>query len=145
MNTIFNGLNSSIQDAAKRAGVPLFEARDVAPQSFEDVIKTYKATGRIVVWSGGSDATIYRDPAVNFLFRAWHDWMHIQTLGDFTTAGEIRVCRAQMAQVGTDLARLIYIEIVGQARHYAETGEFPTDQVAFTLKSLQNFRLPDSL
>ena len=135
---LFNGLNDAIVQAARNARTPRFQVSDVAPQSVEDMHRAFSETGCIVVWSGGSESTIYREPQVNYLFRAWHDWTHLKTGADFSLAGETRNALAQMSQVGTELQRLIYIESVLQAAHYFRTGDFPLDQVAFTLDALKN-------
>jgi hypothetical protein len=135
---LFNGLNDAVIQAARRAGTPRFQVSDTAPQSVSEMYKAFSETGSIVVWSGGSESTIYREPQVNYLFRAWHDWTHLKTGSDFSLAGETRNAMAQMSQVGTELQRLIYIEAVLQATCYFQTGNFPVDQVAFTLEALKN-------
>jgi hypothetical protein len=137
---VFNGLNEEIAVAARRAMTPRFLVSDLAPQTVAEMHRAFSETGRIVVWSGGSESTIYREPQVNYLFRAWHDWTHLRTGADFTLAGETRNAIAQMSQVGTELQRLIYIETVLQAAHFFKTGDFPLDQVAFTLDALKNQR-----
>jgi hypothetical protein len=134
---MFNGLNDAIKAEAKRMNLPTFTVSDVAPQSFEDLMQHYKATGSLVIWSGGSDATIYKDPAVNYLFRAMHDYTHILINADFTMKGETRTAYKQMSQVGTELAKIIQIEIIGQAEYYMKTGSFLDDQVQFTIDQLK--------
>ena len=139
-NKMFNGLNDAIRAAARRAGTPRFEVRDVAPQTVAEMRQAYSETGRIIVWSGGSDSTIYCDASVNYLFRAWHDWTHLKTGADFTLAGETANCREQVRLVGSELARLIEVEVVEQAKFFFRTGDFPKDQVLFTIEMLKNFR-----
>jgi len=139
-NKMFNGLNDAIRAAARRANTPRFEVRDVAPQTVAEMFQAYSETGRIVVWSGGSESTIYRDASVNYLFRAWHDWTHLKTGADFSLAGEIYNCRAQAQPVGSELAKLLQVEIVEQAKFFFRTGDFPKDQVLFTIETLKNFR-----
>jgi hypothetical protein len=98
--------------------------------------------GRIAVWTGGSDLTIFgsADQDANWAFRAWHDWCHLFGQFDFSLAGEAAACRMQQAQVlatyGYDAntcacCMLLDIEINQQAQHYAATGEFIEDQWQF--------------
>lgn len=54
------------------AMAPPFEARATAPATFREVMDC-ATSGRVVVWDGASDATIYGDARVNHAFRAWHD------------------------------------------------------------------------
>jgi hypothetical protein len=137
---IFNGLNDAIKAQAKRMNLPQFTVSDFAPQTFEDLVKHYKATGSLVIWSGGSDHTIYQDPKINYLFRAMHDITHIQLNADFTMDGEKRVAIYQMSQVGTELAKIIDIEVIKQAEYYMQTGSFLDDQVKFTIQQLKAMR-----
>lgn len=137
---MFNGLNDAIKAQAKRMNLPTFHVSDFAPQTFEDLVKHYKATGSLVIWSGGSDHTIYRDPKINYLFRVMHDITHIQLNADFTMDGERRVAIYQMSQVGTELAKIIDIEVIKQAEYYMQTGSFLDDQVKFTIQQLKAMR-----
>ena len=134
----FNGLNDAIKTIARKMKLPKIHVSDFAPQTFGDVLKSYSETKSIVVWSGGSDFTIYKDPQVNYLFRAMHDLTHVSLKSDFSLVGETRVAIYQMSQVGTELAKIIQIEVIGQAQHYFSTGAFPLDQVRFTLEQLKN-------
>lgn len=139
-NQIFNGLNASIMEMAKRMKLPRIHVSDFAPQTIEEVIRSYRETNSLVVWSGGSESTIYVDPQINYLFRAMHDLTHIQIGSDFTMAGETRTALAQMATVGTELAKIIHIEVVDQAAYYFRTGKFLEDQVQFTVDQLKLMR-----
>lgn len=100
--------------------------------------------GRMVVWSGGSDATIFGDPEVNYAFRAWHDWCHLNGNYPFTVEGEAAAATTQAAHLiklyGAEKSRpwraLLKAEVVGQAEYYAEHGQFPANQVGFDLEYL---------
>lgn len=139
-HAIFNGLNQAVMDMARRMKLPRVQISDFAPQTIEDVMRSYSETGSIVVWSGGSDSTIYVDPMVNYMFRAAHDMMHIRIGADFTMLGETRVAHAQMGMVGTELGRIIEIEVIKQAEYFFQTGSFLDDQVAFTIAQLKGSR-----
>lgn len=134
----FNGLNDAIKIAARSAGTPRFEVRDVAPNSFEDVQRVYLQTGKLVVWSGGTERTIYDDVQVNYIFRAWHDWTHIKIQAGFDLAGETATGMTQIAQVGDELGRIIKLEVIGQATHAIEFGTFVEDQKAWTINQLRS-------
>lgn len=114
--------------------MPKYTISDYAPSTFADVMGSYVATGRIIVWSGGTDKTIWI-PELNYMFRAWHDMTHIKLNADFSLQGEIRACIDQQRQVMSDALKLAFeIEIVRQAEYFINTSEFISDQVSFFLK-----------
>lgn len=138
---IFNGLNDSMKQAAtKGLGGTCFDVSEAAPSRIEDVRQAFAETGRIIVWSGGSDTTIYQDSQTNFLFRAWHDLMHVRIGAGFDLQGETRTALSQMSQVGTLLAQIIRIEVIQQAVYYFETGGFIADQRLWTENQLNTLR-----
>ena len=113
---------------------PAFDARDHAPASFSEL----RQCERMVVWAGASERTIYRDPRVNWAFRAWHDAAHLAIDAPFTLAGERAACEYQIAELlrafpcaPASAVHLIRREVIGQAEHFAATGQFPADQIAF--------------
>ena len=94
-----------------------------------------------VVYSGGSEQTIYGDPEVNFAFRAWHDWCHWRgaTTSRLRASAQRARCRAttlsrcygesrQHAMVAAHSAGRDHRAAgVSSTRH----GVFPEDQRAF--------------
>lgn len=120
-----------------------FDAAEFAPSTDVELFQ-HAATGAAVkVWSGASEATIYRDAHVNHAFRAWHDSCHIAGWHSFTLAGERGVCERQIAQAREMFPGLpewivaaIRSEVVGQAEFYAINGFFPVDQAAFFLQDV---------
>lgn len=125
------GLNAAILQMA-----PAFSVSDYAPQTMYELAQCE----RLIIWAGGSDQTIYSDPAVNWAFRAWHDSVHLMHLDHFTfdLAGETHACEMQILQLRQRWpsmperwARIIRAEIIGQAQYLAATGDFPVDQYAF--------------
>lgn len=72
-----------------------YDVSDAAPETYEELIAHLDAGGRMLVYSGGSEQTIYGDPEVNFAFRAWHDWCHWQGRYDFSHEGEHAACAMQ--------------------------------------------------
>ena len=106
---------------------------DTAPDTYQALRAN---TDTLTVWSGASDNTIFIDPSLNHLFRAWHDSLHIQHNLDFTIQGELLTATIQIEQasrlVGDRFATLIEAETRQQTLYYAEHGVFPEDQGAFT-------------
>lgn len=129
MTELSRDLNRLILELA-----PRHIARAQAPSTFAELMRSPD----LVVWDGASDATIYGDARVNHAFRAWHDACHIAGGFEFTLAGEMLACEMQCRQVlqryprvhGRILA-MIRAEVIGQAEHFAATGLFPEDQIAF--------------
>lgn len=127
-----------------------WQTSNLAPDTWEKTQASFAPAGIVTVWSGASNATVYSSPRANWLFRAWHDSMHLAYGLDFSLAGEERACERQTAQVYkvcSDRAKrrfasaLLEIEIVEQAKHAVVTGEFIQDQLAFTLLQLKQRRL----
>lgn len=108
----------------------------------------YNATGRIMVWDGASDRTVFASPRINHCFRAWHDATHLATRNGFDAEGEHRTAIAQcghVAQLGLSardrriVQRLIMCEVDGQVSYYENTGEFVEDQHGFARHCLETY------
>jgi len=117
-----------------------YDVSDTAPETYEELIAHLDAGGRMVVYSGGSQLTIYSDPEVNFAFRAWHDWCHWRGRHDFSHGGERAACAMQGDHLITLYGesaqtlrwwRILHAEIIGQRDYFDRHGEFPEDQRAF--------------
>lgn len=116
-----------------------FDVSERAPQDFDSLVAHYDKTGRVLVWNGASDKTIFADAEVNFAFRAWHDSKHITGGHDFTWEGESAALTAQCADVraiydgaqADFFCRLLDAEIAGQKNYQDKRGGFPLDQAAF--------------
>lgn len=144
---IRNGLSDAIMRHAASSQTPQYVVRDdLGTISDADMIRFYRTTGKIAVWSGGSSHTIYGNERVNWQFRAWHDYMHIASgvcnhahgpLGCFEPSAEYAVADYQCIGLGDELAKLVQCEVDGQARHYEVYGTFIDDQVAFTLEKMR--------
>ena len=120
---------------------PTHVARDTAPGTFQE-LAGQRVAGRLVVWSGASDLTIYGDARVNHAFRAWHDALHLSLNAPFTLEGETRVAIEQARLIGSDAwAHVVLAEVVGQAEYLAKHGSFPADQTAFILSYLKTGRV----
>jgi hypothetical protein len=112
-----------------------------------DKITSYHTnTGNLLVWSGASDNTIFGDAQVNYMFRAWHDFIHIKHQLPFTQQGEHEVMLIQqqnvmaMEDLSDDEKRFVCLileaEVDGQIEELKQTGKFVEDQVQFTLNYL---------
>lgn len=114
-------------------------AQEKAPDSLPGIIQNYSETGRITVWSGESEKTVYEDRLVNFAFRAWHDYYHLLTEQDFTLEGERIVCNRQIkdARLPEYMVNILECDCLAQVEFYYRTGAFPVDQKSFMLDYLK--------
>lgn len=91
------------------------------------------------VWDGGSSKTIYLTPEINHAGRYWHDATHVRLGADFSLSGELRVAAKQIEVASCFFGSsslevlLLTADTAGQALHYARSGEFVEDQLAFAL------------
>lgn len=95
----------------------------------------FKQVGRIRIWKGASNNTIYGDPKVNLYFRAWHDYTHITNDLGYSPIEESIVAEIQKSQLPEDWIierKLIDIEVTGQVQYHHLNGEFVKDQRQFT-------------
>lgn len=118
-----------------------YTVADHAPTSLAEIVSVYTSTGRLVVWSGASDQTVWQSPEANWLFRAWHDYTHILGMHEFDTDGEIATARRQIAGLDDHAAQLVWSEIVGQLEYFNKFGKFPADQVKYTLNYMEGVKL----
>lgn len=131
-------LSFTLNEYVKREASKLrYEIKDIAPSSIDEVIRNYHERGIVTVWSGASDATIFGDASVNYAFRAWHDLTHILTGNNFTLQGETITALHQIATLPQGIARIVLIEVIGQASHYFQHGHFPSNQIHFTMDALK--------
>jgi len=112
-----------------------YSVADTAPSTYAELRASSVAP--LVVWSGGSEHTIYGDRSVNYAFRAWHDSLHIKLNAEFSLHGEILVAQEQARILGDDTAKIILAEVIGQAEYFALHGFFPIDQSAFIQQYLK--------
>lgn len=94
-----------------------------------------------------SQTSIFGEPRINWMFRAWHDAAHLAVDAGFDPEGEAKAARYQILQmrfrkVSSPLFEaLVDIEVNGQGNWFAQTGSFPTDQYDFTVLKLQERRI----
>jgi hypothetical protein len=132
--------NAAVLAVAHRLFPCGFLVGEIAPQSYEELIARLESGKPMLVYSGGSERTIYGCPEVNYAFRAWHDWCHWRGRHDFSFAGETAVCRMQgdhlLALYGECprtlwWKRILHAEVIEQREYFDEHGAFPDDQRAF--------------
>lgn len=116
-----------------------FDVSADAPPDYDSLVAHYRATGRVLVWSGASERTIFADAHVNHAFRAWHDARHISGGHDFSRNGEFCTMVDMMAdvsaiydgQTAATFRTILRAEILGQREFQDRFGGFPLDQMAF--------------
>lgn len=114
---------------------PKHETSVNAPATFEELCRN---VGKLVVWSGASDRTVYGDARVNHAFRAWHDSLHLKLNAPFTVEGETLVALEQARLIGSDAwAQVMLAEVIGQVGYARSNGAFPVDQVEFIKQYLK--------
>jgi hypothetical protein len=148
MTTLSVRFNVAVLQIAARLFPTGFDVSDTAPDTFDKLKSHVEQTGRMLVWNGASDATIFGDPEVNYAFRAWHDWCHLAGNHPFTPEGERGAANLQIQHIreiygytadANEMVRLIDAEVNGQVTyHEHHNGDFPADQVAFVKHYLVN-------
>lgn len=145
-NPLDPGFNVAVLHMASRYHPCGFDVSDDAPDTYEELKAEATERGRITVWSGASDKTVFDDKEVNYAFRAWHDAIHLSRGEDFSFAGEYAcyVAHARdLIEVFGDNERtrrwndILFADIVGQALYREEHGNFPEDQRTFVEEFLR--------
>ena len=99
------------------------------------VLKVYKGGTQHPIFSVKDDNAGPDEPDTNEKFRAVHDVMtHIQHAGHkgtgFDMKGEIRAYNAHLHTIPPEAAGALFTEVVGQAAHFLNYGEFPEQKIA---------------
>jgi hypothetical protein len=145
MHPLDKGFNCAVLTIANRLCPGGYRVSDDAPDTYEKLKAHLDLTKQMVVWSGGSETTIYADKEVNYAFRAWHDWCHYTGRHAFTVVGERAVFAMQCSHLilfygdcyQTRLwIKLLRAEVIGQQEHFYKHGHYPNDQRAFVLAYL---------
>ena len=147
------GFNVAVNHIASRIFPCGFDVSADAPSTFESLVAHYRETGRVCVWNGASDQTIFADVETNFAFRAWHDSKHILFGLPFTREGEYSamvyqcrdICALYDGRTAETYCRILAAEICGQFDYAQRHGGFPTDQIGFARAYLGNAEFPGSV
>lgn len=125
-----------------------YDVSETAPNSYAALVQHYHDTGRMEVWSGGSDKTVFGSPEANYAFRAWHDGCHLRGMHAFTPAGEQGAFEEMVSDVRSEyghtpeadhMVNLLHEEIIGQLTYTQfHGGLFPVNQRAFAAAYLKD-------
>lgn len=134
------GLNCAIMHITSRLFPCGFDVSEHAPSTYDGLVSMIEERGRMVVWNGASDTSIYGDVEVNYAFRAWHDWCHWRGKHDFSEEGErasyVMQCQHLTGLYGdSPMVRrwhyILHAEIIGQVAYSNIHGDFPRNQLEF--------------
>lgn len=141
-------LNVAVQLFCARVWPQGFDLSETsAPDSLKRLKAEYASRGRITIYSGGSEGTIFDCADTNRMFRAWHDHAHLTLDANFSFEGETAACEYQIAQIfarygdgdtGQEMARVLRAEVIGQALFWQRNRRYVSRQRAFTLAYLDN-------
>lgn len=101
LDPLYPRFNEMVQHAVNQLMPDGFDVTDNPSDcdTLDKVRRWYETTGRIVVWTGESEQTIFGAPQVNHAFRAWHDYVHVLFGLPFTRNGEHLVMKIQQRHV----------------------------------------------
>jgi hypothetical protein len=140
-------LDSTVRAISARLWPQGYDVATNAPATFKALKAEFAVRGRITVFDGGCESTIYAAPATNHAFRAWHDHGHLHGGYDFSVAGETATARLQIQQLrefmGNDpqadeFSMILEADVIGQSLYYARRKAFVNDQVSFVRAYLQS-------
>lgn len=142
------GFNVAVATIAARILPCGFDVSDNAPDSHKALMAHYRLTGRVQVWSGASERTVFACKETNYAFRAWHDSKHILFDLPFTMDGEAKVMRLQQEDIRAiydgnraDLyCAILEAEVIGQGEYNETHGGYPVNQAAFVAAYLMDPR-----
>ncbi len=103
--------------------------------TFQSHKKIYKETGKIYIWTGASENTIFGNEKINHYFRAWHDYIHLNYNLGYSITEESIVCNIQRDMLPNEWVfekELINAEIIGQAHYFYMNNNFVKNQRLFT-------------
>lgn len=104
---------------------------DVPPE----VLVQFKGQ-RFPVSSLYCEKTVFGDPDINVMFRAWHDDVHLTNDYGFDLNGEVLTAFKQASELPIDWhyeRELILIEVIAQVQYALSTGGFVDDQRRFNI------------
>lgn len=145
---VYRPLNDACKHMAEKIFPQGFDVTANAPNTYEDLVSHYAKTGRMAVWNGASDKTIFGDDQANYAFRAWHDSCHLRGMHPFTPEGEEGAFEEMVSDVHKEygdtpdskkMIGLLHEEIIGQLDYTKfHAGQFPVDQRSFAQAYLKD-------
>ena len=123
-----------------------YEGAENAPNSYNEVLNEFNQAkqngGRVRVYSGACENTIYTAAPVNLAFRFWHDYLHYKNEFDFSRTGEELTAFIHCGQVaarfglGSIEYQLIQADTFGQVEYFWDVGGFVENQLNFAAQKL---------
>lgn len=130
-----------------RANAISYLSGDFKEVDFEEFKFQSIANGYMKIDNKHCENTIFGDPEINIMFRAWHDSIHLELNEDFSPMAEVRVAFKQIAELPQDWLyerQLILMEVAGQvAYNDKHNGAFPENQREFTINLIANGTMPE--
>jgi hypothetical protein len=121
----------AVEIKAKR--VP-YRVSDFAPNTESGL---WEPKSELVIWSGASDKTVFVSREYNWMFRAIHDKLHLESGLGFTIEEEIELGKLQANQFEGVIADMVYIEIAKQVEYYKTHCKFVENQLEFMREELR--------
>lgn len=152
---MYEPLNAAVLEIVNILMPQGFDTTDIRENcdTHEKIQEYWDETGKILVWSGGSDCTVFGEPHMNHAFRAWHDYIHITRGLAFNKAGERLAYNWHCVQLDLYLShkfsrqhrenikQLLDIEINGQVEYLERFGHFPEYPRTFAAERMQLMKL----
>ena len=117
-----------------------------APETWADLKAWHKASGdnasvAMPVYDGACENSIYPTKEDNYLFRAWHDSIHLQYNLSFSLEDETEVAHIHQEQLTAIRApncvkKAILADTLGQVEYYYKYGSFVPNQREFVTSVL---------
>ena len=99
------------------------------------------SSGRLYIYTGNSEKTIYPAPEINWRFRAHHDMVHRKLRRGFSFEEEKLVTQEGILVLGLQcspqLADVYWADNVGQQEYYRLHDAFPNNQQQFVIDYIQ--------
>lgn len=95
------------------------------------------------VYNGASQNTIYSDAYSNYVFRAWHDCLHITHVKNFSRDGELFIAEKHAEELHligapASVIRVMWCDTAGQFLYHEKHNEHVSNQRRFVEACLQH-------
>jgi hypothetical protein len=139
----YTPLSESLNNQILSLAPPHIGCED-APNSYKALTlpSAYDSQGRLRVYNGGSERTIYGSNRVNLAFRAWHDSLHLQYGLTFQPDDEIELASIHASMIKGDYEkRLIMADVKAQVLHWQKFNAYVEDQRGFVVDYLKTGKI----
>lgn len=110
-----------------------YRVADEGPDTYEELVKERS----LVIWSGGTDNSMFSHPEAYWAFRALHDKLHLDTGTNFAAESEMELGRIQASKYDGIVADLVYAQVAAQNEYYLKNGVFVPNERDFTIEYLK--------